>query len=236
LNDFTQFPDFSRKSASLKANLTASPMGIIAEIKRKSPSGGDIAPGLNPAALAHYYTAHHCSGISILTDHTYFGGSLSDLQEVRKVTHLPLLRKEFILDELQLFESKAYGADVVLLIAAILEKQQAHHLTIVAKNLGLEVVFEVHTARDLEKLNDEADILAVNNRNLATQHTSLDQSFLLAPFLPAGIPVISASGIQHAEELQLLQQAGYQGALIGESILRRGHLSSLQLHTLPHAD
>lgn len=226
-SEFTRQPEFGRPVHSLKAQLLHQSFGIIAEIKRKSPSGGDIRPNLNPEQLASYYQQNGACGISVLTDYNYFGGTTKDLELVRRSTTLPILRKEFILDELQLFESKAIGADAVLLIASVLEKQQAHHLTIVAKSIGLEVVFEVHSARDLEKINDEVGIIAVNNRDLSAQQTSLEHSFRLSAFLPAFAPSISASGIQTSDELTLLQDAGFRGALIGEGILRNNHLNSL---------
>jgi indole-3-glycerol phosphate synthase len=224
---FIEQPLFSQATRSLKLQLLQQEFGIIAEIKRKSPSGGSIAPHLDPKELALEYEANGAIAISVLTDKDYFGGSIHDLQHVRSVSNLPLLRKEFIIDELQLFESKAAGADAVLLIAAVLEKQQAHHLTIVAQSLGLEVVFEIHTLHELEKLNDEIDIIAVNNRDLAAQQTSLEHSFTLAPYLPAFAPAITASGIKTIAELDALKTAGYKGALIGESILREQHLAQL---------
>ena len=222
-----QQPLFSQPARSLREQLTATEFGIIAEIKRKSPSGGSIYPHLDPAKLALEYEENGAIATSVLTDHIYFGGSIDDLQAVRSVSKLPILRKEFIIDELQLFESKAAGADDILLIAAILEKQQAHHLTIVAKSLGLEVVFEVHTFYELEKLNDEVDIIAVNNRDLSAQQTSLEHSFALAPYLPGFAPAITASGIKTPTEIERLKAAGYKGALIGESILRKQHLDQL---------
>lgn len=226
---FIQQPLFSNETRSLKERLTAHEFGIIAEIKRKSPSGGLISPDLHPAELALSYEENGAIAISVLTDQVYFGGSTNDLLQVRSVSTLPLLRKEFIIDELQLFESKAAGADAILLIAAVLEKQQAHHLTIVAKSLGLEVVFEIHTFHELEKLNDEVDIIAVNNRDLALQKTALEHSFALAPYLPQFAPAITASGIKTIAEVDTLKAAGYKGALIGESILREQHLAQLTL-------
>lgn len=229
ISSFIQQPLFSQATRSLKQRLFEHEFGIIAEIKRKSPSGGLISPDLNPVELAAEYEEQGAMAISVLTDHDYFGGSIADLVEVRSMSNLPLLRKEFIIDELQLFESKAAGADAILLIAAVLEKQQAHHLTIVAKSLGLEVVFEIHTLHELEKLNDEVDLVAVNNRDLAAQQTSLEHSFTLAPYLPNFAPAITASGIKTVAELDALKVAGYKGALIGESILREQHLAQLTL-------
>lgn len=224
---FANEPLFGQSVRSLKQSLLSNEFGIIAEIKRKSPSGGNILLDLDPIELAKSYEQDGASGISVLTDFNYFGGSTADLELVRQHSNLPILRKEFIIDELQLFEAKAKGADAVLLIAAILDKQQAHHLTIVARNLGLEVVFEIHTLHELEKINDEVDLIAVNNRNLAAQETSLEVCINLAPYLPSFAPAIAASGIRTSDELKRVQDAGYVGALIGESILRSQHLSEL---------
>lgn len=224
---FADMPLFSKKSVSLKRSILSHEFGIIAEIKRKSPSGGDILPGLDPADIARSYEQDGASGISVLTDFDYFGGTITDIEHIRPQVSIPILRKEFIIDEIQLFETKAYGADAVLLIAAILEKQEAHHLTIVAQSLGLEVLFEIHAKEELEKINDEVDLVAVNNRDLRAQQTTLDHSFALAPYLPSYAPAITASGIRTTDEIAALHKAGFRGALIGESVLRDGHLASL---------
>lgn len=227
ISSFTDSPLFTRQTISLRDSIMKQDFGIIAEIKRKSPSGGEIKVTLDPIEEAVNYANSGASGISILTDGPYFGGSILDVQAVRPHVMVPLLRKEFIIDEIQLFEAKAHGADAILLIAAVLEKQEAHHLTIVAKSLGLEVLFEVHTSEEIERINDEVDLIAVNNRDLHLQQTSLDHSFNLAPYLPTFAPLISASGIENEEQIKAIKAAGYQGALIGESVLRKGHLTQL---------
>ncbi len=230
ISDYFRQPNFDSPVRSLKKQLQH--FGIIAEIKRKSPSSGEISTDLNVAHQAQLYESHGAAGISVLTDFKYFGGSIEDLICVRENTRLPILRKEFILDEHQLFESKAAGADAVLLIASILEKEQAHHLTILAKSMGLEVVFEIHSYEELAKINDEIDILLVNNRNLRSQVTDVENSIRLAPYLPGNIPIISASGITQKSEIIQLQQYGFQGALIGESILKGTSLSELTLNPI----
>ena len=219
LSDYIQSPLFNRSVISLKDCLQ-NEFGIISEIKRKSPSAGEIFPNGDILSRVESYEAQGSFGISVLTDHSYFGGSIDDLKQIRSRTKLPLLRKEFILDEYQLFESKAAGADAVLLIASILEKEQAHHLTIVAKSLGLEVLFEIHSFEELNKLNDEVDILMINNRNLKTQETDPETSVRLAPYLPENMLKVSASGISNSDQLNLLRSLGYNGALIGESLLK----------------
>jgi indole-3-glycerol phosphate synthase len=219
LSDYIQSPHFNRTIISLKERVQIH-FGLIAEIKRKSPSAGEINSDLNILSQVEIYENQAAVGISVLTDHSYFGGSIEDLKQIRSKTNLPLLRKEFIIDEYQLFESKAAGADSILLIASILEKEEAHHLTIVAKSLGLEVIFEIHSFEELDKLNDEIDMLMINNRNLKTQQTTLEHSFKLASYLPKNTVTISASGISNSDELKKLEELGFNGALIGESLLK----------------
>jgi len=224
---FRESENFERESLSLKDFVTEKDFGIIAEIKRRSPSGGDIKTGLNVTDEAVFYQENGAAGISILTDSDYFGGSINDVIAARNVVTLPLLRKEFIIDEIQLYEAKAAGADAVLLIAAILNKDEAAFLTLTAHTLGLEVLFEVHTQDELDTIPMHADLIAVNNRDLKAQQTTLQHSYDLIELLPKHIPAISASGIKTREDIIALKQAGFSGALIGESILRDGHLAEL---------
>jgi indole-3-glycerol phosphate synthase len=219
LSDYIQSSHFNRSVFSLKERIQ-NHFGIMAEIKRKSPSAGEINSSLNILSQVESYENQGATGISVLTDYSYFGGSIQDLIQIRSKTNLPLLRKEFIIDEYQLFESKAAGADSILLIASILEKEEAHQLTIVAKSLGLEVIFEIHSFEELNKLNDEIDVLLVNNRNLKTQETNLEHSFALASYLPKDLVTISASGISNSDQLSKLENLGFHGALIGESLLK----------------
>lgn len=227
INSFRESEHFYRKTLSLVAAVTQSRFSIIAEIKRKSPSGGDIKPGLNIAEQALYYEHGGAAAVSVLTDKDYFGGSLNDIVAARRAVNLPLLRKEFIIDEIQLYEAKAAGADAVLLIGAILQPEEAGYLTNVARNLGLEVLYEVHTPEEVGFIPPEADMVAVNNRNLKAQQTSVEHSFSLIKILPKHIPAVSASGIRTAEDIAALKAVGFSGALIGESILREGHLAEL---------
>lgn len=219
ISDYIQSPLFNRNVISLKQNIRDQ-FGIVAEIKRKSPGAGEINMNLDILSQVEIYEKQGACGISVLSDKRYFGGSIMDVKQIRNITNRPILRKEFILDEYQLFESKAAGADAVLLIASILEKEQAHQLTIVAKSLGLEVLFEIHSFEELNKMNDEIDMLLVNNRNLKTQQTSVEHSFGLAYYLPENILKISASGISNSDQLDQLQNLGFNGALIGESLLK----------------
>lgn len=233
LESFSKSQYFDWKPLSLREYVLSTGFGIIAEIKRKSPSGGNIKTDVNVAEQAQFYEQNGAAGISILTDHNYFGGSIADLTEAREVANIPLLRKEFIIDEIQLYEAKAAGADAVLLIGAVLQPEEAAHLTHVAQNLGLEVLYEVHTREEAALIPAEVDLIAVNNRDLKAQQTTLQHSFDLAPFLPKHIPLISASGIKTPEDIALVKKVGFNGALIGESILRDGHLAQLTQNLKP---
>lgn len=218
-NDFVQSPLFSRKPYSLSEQLE-NHFGLIAEFKRKSPSAGNINTLVRLEDQIRTYSEKAVAGISILTDHSFFGGNLQDLQKARELTTLPILRKDFILDELQLFESKAAGADAILLIAEALDKNTLHQLTIVAKALELEVVFEIHSFRELEKINEDIDILLINNRNLHTQETDIRHSIMLFDLLPENLLKIAASGVRSSDDLETIREAGFNGVLVGESLMR----------------
>lgn len=218
--DFEKAPFFNRTVYSLANNLKHSDFGVIAEIKRKSPSAGVIQPYLNIQEKVKEYETFGAVGISVLMDNKFFGGSTEDMKYVRSLTKLPLLFKEFIVDEFQLFEAKAVGADVVLLISEVLNKEQIRDFTRCAKNLGLEVLLELHSKDQLDKVYEEVDIIGVNNRNLKIQQTDLQTSFELIEELPKNKMLISESGIKTLDEIHQLKEAGYHGGLIGESLLK----------------
>ncbi|MFN5984458.1 MAG: indole-3-glycerol phosphate synthase TrpC [Fluviicola sp.] len=224
--DFMEQDLFQRETISFSKAIS-SDFGIIAEFKRKSPSAGNLLVETAISEQLKNYEENGASALSILTDSKYFGGSIEDISMNRTRTNLPILRKEFIVDEIQLFESKACGADAVLLIASVLDKNLAHHLTILAKSLGLEVVFEVHTVDDLSKINDEIDCILVNNRDLKKQLCDLNTSAYFAEILPKNVCSISASGIKTRDEIDYIKTLGYSAALIGESIIRQNHLIQL---------
>lgn len=227
---------FKLECNSLSDSIRAKNFGIIAEMKRKSPSAGDIRPDLDPKLLGKRYADSGVAGISILTDNKYFGGHYLDLLEVKKEVETPILRKDFIVDEYQIFESKAMGANCILLIASVLEKQHLKELALIANSLGLEVLMEIHEQSELEKFNDEISILGVNNRDLKKQATYLSISETLRPYLPNDITLISESGIKTSQETEFLASLGYHGALIGESIVGdenpSAKIESLQLKTV----
>ncbi|WP_421805328.1 indole-3-glycerol phosphate synthase TrpC [Flagellimonas sp.] len=210
-----------RTSVSLAEVLRKSNSGIIAEHKRRSPSKSVINHNLSVQDVAKGYTDAGVCGISVLTDGKYFGGSLDDLVLARASTNIPLLRKEFIIDEYQIVEAKAYGADVILLIAAILSKDEIKNLSELAKGMGLDVLLEVHNEEELEKsLMPSLDMLGVNNRNLKSFEVDLDISKTLSKKIPDDFVKVSESGISSVEAIRELKEFDYQGFLIGENFMK----------------
>jgi len=212
---------FERPTVSLTSNLKNSKSGIIAEHKRRSPSKSVINNGLNVQDVAKGYENAGVCGMSVLTDGKYFGGSLDDLLTARASCNLPLLRKEFIIDEYQILEAKAYGADVILLIAAILTRDNIKQFSQFAKQLNLDVLLEVHNEEELHKsVMPSLDMLGVNNRNLKTFDVSLETSKQLSTLIPDDFVKVSESGISNVNAIKELQPYGYQGFLIGENFMK----------------
>ena len=212
---------FNRKTSSLANALRNSATGIIAEHKRRSPSKDTINQNTNVSQVAKGYQKAGVCGMSVLTDIKYFGGSLEDLQLARASVNMPLLRKEFIINEYQIIEAKAHGADVILLIAAILTKEEIKSFSELAKSLGLDVLLEVHNEEELHKsIMPSLDMLGVNNRNLKTFEVSLETSKSLSTLIPDDFVKVSESGISNIEAIQDLKQYGYQGFLIGENFMK----------------
>ena len=212
---------FNSRTNSLSKLLKHSTSGIIAEHKRKSPSKQTINSSFTVEEVVKGYQNAGVCGISVLTDMKYFGGSLEDLLLARASVTIPLLRKEFIIDEYQLLEAKANGADVILLIAAVLTRQEIKHLSEFAQSLGLEVLLEVHNEEELYKsIMPSLNMIGVNNRNLKTFEVSLSYSKELASLIPNEFVKISESGISNVEAVKELQHFGYQGFLIGENFMK----------------
>ncbi|WP_422350523.1 indole-3-glycerol phosphate synthase TrpC [Flagellimonas sp.] len=210
-----------RSTVSLAQALKNSATGIIAEHKRRSPSKSVINQDLNVQDVAVGYEQAGVCGMSVLTDGKYFGGSLDDLLLARSSASLPLLRKEFIIDEYQLLEARAHGADVILLIAAVLTRDEIKQLSETAKSLDLDVLLEVHNEEELQKsLIPSLDMLGVNNRNLKTFEVSLDTSKNLSKLIPNDFVKVSESGISSVEAIKDLKQYGYRGFLIGENFMK----------------
>lgn len=213
---------FSSQTVSLKKYLVKQgKSGIIAEIKRKSPSKGMINPYVSIERTSIGYMQAGASALSILTDKEFFGGSNDDLQIARKFNFCPILRKDFVVDEYQLIEAKSIGADVVLLIAAALTPSEITQLTKLAQSLGLEVLLEVHSLEELQSnLASGADVVGVNNRDLRTFEVSIDLSKKLSEHIPTEMIKISESGISSPEAIRELRTYGYQGFLIGENFMK----------------
>ena len=218
--DLQNHPFFSRKTFSLKKAL-ADPLstGIIAEFKRRSPSRGNINVEADAGDVTAAYSRHGAAGISVLTDEKFFGGSSADLEKARN-NDIPILRKDFIVDEYQVYETKAMGADLLLLIAACLKPAEVKSLAGLAKKLGLEVLLEVHNEGEMEHLCSEIDIVGVNNRNLKSFEVNLQNSIDLAGKLPDGMIRISESGINSVDDILLLKENGFHGFLIGEKFMQ----------------
>ena len=212
---------FERDTNSLAQRLMANNSGIIAEHKRRSPSKSVINQSLNVQDVASGYENAGVCGMSVLTDVKYFGGAIDDLLLARASCNLPLLRKEFIIDEYQILEAKAYGADVILLIAAILTKAEIKQFSEFAKSLNLDVLLEVHNEEELHKsIMPSLDMLGVNNRNLKTFEVSLETSKLLSKLIPNDFVKVSESGISSVDAIKELQPYGYKGFLIGENFMK----------------
>lgn len=191
---------------------------VIAEFKRKSPSKGWINQDANVIEVTQGYTLNKASALSVLTDELFFGGNLLDLEQARR-NEIPILRKDFIIDEYQVIESKAYGADVILLIAACLSKAQILQFSKTAKGLGLSVLLEVHTEPELEVICDSIDVVGINNRDLKTFLVDIENSIRLAEKIPE-ICKISESGLHDFKTLEFLQSKGFDGFLIGERFMK----------------
>jgi len=211
---------FCRKTLSLKTFLRdETKSGIIAEFKRRSPSKGMINTEADAAAVTRAYTNYGASCLSVLTDGDFFGGSTEDLLAAR-VNKIPVLRKDFIIDEYQLTESKAMGADVVLLIAACLTPERVMQLAGFAKQLELEVLLEIHNEAELQHICDEIELVGVNNRDLKTFEVDIERSAELGNKIPAGKLRIAESGIRDTATIKFLKESGFTGFLMGERFMK----------------
>jgi indole-3-glycerol phosphate synthase len=193
---------------------------LIAEIKRRSPSRGDLLPGLDPAGLAALYERHGAAAVSVLADGRFFGGSVHDLAAARRSTLLPVLCKEFVIDPYQVYAARAAGADAVLLIAAILDAPRLRDFIALCSTLGMAALVEVHDRAELDAaLRAGADITGINNRDLRTFTVSLETTAALVPLVPAGVVVVSESGVRGSRDRQYLRDLGVDAVLVGESLV-----------------
>jgi indole-3-glycerol phosphate synthase len=209
-------------SHRLRQALGGDGLNIIAEFKRRSPSKGPIRVNADLHAIVKSDEAGGAAAISVLTEEDYFSGSLDDLRAVKRSVDLPVLRKDFIVDDYQVYESAAAGADAVLLIVAALEDEKLVSLRkLVEDELGMDALIEVHTREELQRaIACGANLIGVNNRNLHTFEVSLETSLALVTEAPAGTMLISESGLNNSNDLARLHSAGYRGFLIGESLMR----------------
>ena len=215
---------FHRTPLSFIAALEQKTYGVIAEFKRQSPSKGIINSTADPAQVVSGYVRAGVAGVSILTDNRFFGGTPQDLRAVRTTCpRVPILRKDFILDSYQIDEAKAWGADMILLIASILSRQQLEALNHYAHSLDMQVLCEVHSEEELLLVPESVDIVGINNRNLKTFTTEVETSVRLSQKLPSSMPRISESGLDSPEIVRKLKRYGFNGFLIGENFMKDAH-------------
>ena len=221
IESFRDSQNFLLPIKSAKASiLDDTKTGIIAEFKRKSPSKGFINKDANVKEVVSGYEKYGASVVSVLTDEQFFGGSFDDLQQAKEVLNIPVLRKDFIVDEFQVYETKAIGADLMLLIAECLTKDEVYHLAKTAKEIGLEVLLELHSEDQLEKVNEFIDLIGINNRNLKNFEVDIEKSKQILKQLPPDLIKVAESGISDPITVKELRQAGFQAFLIGENFMK----------------
>jgi indole-3-glycerol phosphate synthase len=219
--------DLERRAAQrplardFKAALTAHPPAIISEIKKASPSKGVLSNDFRPASIAQVYASGGAAALSVLTDHEFFQGGMADLEAARAAVTIPVLRKDFTIDELHVIEAAAHEADAILLIAAILSAEEMRNFRLLAARYGMAALVEVHNDEELDDaLESGADIIGVNNRNLHTFEVTLDTSLRLAKAIPAHIVKVAESGIHSCEDVRTLRAAGFHAFLVGEHLMK----------------
>lgn len=206
---------------------SATGLALIAEVKKASPSAGVIAPNFQPVAIAKEYRAAGAAALSVLTDEKFFQGRIEYLQQIRAVVKLPVLRKDFIVDELQVYESVARGADAILLIVAILERNQLQDYLALARQLKIPALVEIHEEAELQRALDcGAELIGINNRDLRTFTVDLATTERLAPLVPTDRLVVAESGIHSREDVERVQRAGARAILVGESLVRSGNIAA----------
>jgi len=222
--ELMKYPAYNKSVPSLsKFLLNSEKSGIIAEHKRQSPSKGIINRNVNLTQVVKGYEEGGASAVSVLTDQKYFGGNLADLNEATNLLSIPVLRKEFIVDEYQIHEAKAYGAAIILLIAASLTAEEVDRFARLSRELGMEVLFEIHKEDELLKVSDYVNVVGVNNRDLKTFHVDIQQSVKLSKLIPERFIKISESGISQPETVKMLKTHGYQGFLMGENFMKEAN-------------
>ena len=227
ISKLKESPFFYRKCYSLKQSLKhPDSTGIIAEFKRASPSQGIINSHARVSEVAKAYCKNRVSGMSVLTDEKFFKGSFQDLVDARLETIIPILQKDFILEEYQIYEAKSIGADLILLIASILNGKKIKNLASCAHDLGLEVLFEIHSEEELDFFCEEIDLVGINNRNLKTFEVSIQNSIDLVNKIPSNVLKISESGISEVSQIKQLRKIGFDGFLVGEHFMRSKNIEN----------
>jgi|UniRef100_A0A7V3VTS0 indole-3-glycerol phosphate synthase len=215
-----------RKPLNFKGIFKKGGMAFIAEIKKMSPSIREIVKELDVEKIAQIYESSGVDAISVVTDKKYFGGDCSLIKDIKRVVKIPVLRKDFIIDEVQIYQTYDSGSDAILLIAGILNHNQLKRFVKIARSLGLETVVEVHNLREIHKaLDTDTEIIGVNNRNLRNFVVDINVSLRLRPFIPQNYFTISESGIEKPQDVQKLRDAGFDGILVGTSILKAEDIS-----------
>ena len=220
VNELERSAFFDKQVLSFFDSLNKKEPAVIAEFKRKSPSKGIINNNADVEQVASGYFSAGVAAMSVLTDKEFFGGSEGDLEKVAKLSLLPLLRKEFIIDEYQVIEAKSIGASAILLIGSILTREQSNNLSLLAFSLGMEVLFEMHDIEDLDKMNPDIRIVGVNNRNLNTFKVDRSNSINMLSHLPEECIKVAESGFESPEEVKMMFTEGYNAFLIGEKFMR----------------
>ncbi len=229
LTDFEGFEFFESKCLPVYDEFFRSPdLSIIAEIKKASPSKGIIREDFDPINIADIYMSNGAGAISVLTDEKYFKGKIEYLSEIAKIKTVPLLRKDFIIDEIQVHQSKAYGADIILLIAEVLSAQQINELILCAFELGLEVLLEIHSSDQLPKIDfTKNKIIGINNRDLKTFNTSIETTVQLSKVIPKQVLVVSESGISEEKDVyRIKNESNAKAVLVGEHFMRHKDLAA----------
>jgi indole-3-glycerol phosphate synthase len=214
-----------KPSLDIALNLKGNHIRLIAEVKQASPSRGMLIPNLNPVELAQTYAEGGAAAISVLTEENYFMGSIEHLAAIREVVGLPLLRKDFIFDPYQVYESRAYGADALLLIVAVLNQEQLKELVSLSHSLGLRCLVEVHNKGEVERaILSEAEIIGINNRDLDTFSIDINMTRRLRPLIPQERIVVSESGIKNKRDIEKLGKWGVDAVLVGEALVTAGDI------------
>ena len=226
LLSFEEMEFFEKPALKLKNFIPSDSLGIIAEIKKASPSKGIIRGEFNHLKIAETYFRENVSAISVLTDENFFKGNINFLKDIAVIKQRPLLRKDFIIDEHQVYESKGAGADIILLISEILSKQQIQEFTCAAKELGMDVLLELHSKEQLSKIDFELNtIIGINNRNLEDFSVNLETTKQISSEIPSEVLIISESGIHNKENINFLRKTKINAILVGEHLMSSENIS-----------